>query len=156
MCRGGQTGGGGRPRTRTFCCGSICRQVPCTAAVARRTRRPVGLTRWALPAGEFFCQIDRRRRIVSDKHHSVSHSGGPAMAVPLTCPNVVTLTRLVLGELPPDEIANLQEHLALCPECLKNLNDLPTDDPLLQAMRTPPAAGPEEEAVERLMERLRC
>src|SRR5438105_4622709 len=78
------------------------------------------------------------------------------MAVPLTCPGVGTLQRLVLGQLPPEEIASLQEHLAHCPECLKNLNDLPTDDPLLQDLRTLPAAGPEEEAVERLMERLRC
>jgi WD40 repeat protein/serine/threonine protein kinase len=78
------------------------------------------------------------------------------MAVPLTCPDVVTLTRLALGQLPPDDIASLQEHLAQCPDCLKNLNDLPTDDLILQAMRSLPAAGPEEEAVERLMERLRC
>lgn len=78
------------------------------------------------------------------------------MAVPLTCPDVGTLERLVLGQLPPDEIASLQEHLAHCPHCLKCVNDLATDDPLLQAMKTPPAAGPEEAAVERLMERLRC
>src|SRR4051794_37717253 len=78
------------------------------------------------------------------------------MAAPLTCPDVAALERLVLGHLAPDEITSLQGHLAECPDCLETVGNLPTDDALLQAMRAPPAAaGPEEEAVERLVERLR-
>jgi WD40 repeat protein len=78
------------------------------------------------------------------------------MRTSLTCPDVAALKRLVLGLLDPDEITRLQEHLARCPDCLATVGDLPTDDPLLRAMQAPPAAaGPEDEAVDRLVERLR-
>src|SRR5439155_6435102 len=78
------------------------------------------------------------------------------MSSALTCPDTAALKKLVLGQLAPDEIASLQEHLSQCPTCLATVADLPTDDPLLHAMQAAPAtAGPEEEAIERLIERLR-
>src|SRR5207248_8404926 len=56
----------------------------------------------------------------------------------------------------PDEIARVQEHLACCPACLTTIDDLPTDDPLVEAVQAQRKnSGPEEQAIERLVERLR-
>src|SRR5438132_1575650 len=78
------------------------------------------------------------------------------MVTPVTCPDVDALKQLVLGQLPAEEIAALQDRLTQWPNCLATGADLPTEDPLLQALRTPlMAASPEDEAVDRLMEKLR-
>src|SRR5207244_3815047 len=79
------------------------------------------------------------------------------MPTPLICPDVAELKQLVLGQLTPEQITSLQEHLAICPACLAIVGDLPADDPLLRALESKGRApGVEDELVELLIERLRA
>ncbi len=72
-----------------------------------------------------------------------------------TCPDIVELTRLFLGQLEVDEIAGLQIHLANCSQCLATINGLRNDDPLIWAIQSQSGiVGAEDEVVERLIERL--
>ncbi len=57
------------------------------------------------------------------------------MRTELPCPRRDELERLLLGDLPEEETAALEEHVADCPRCLETIRALQTEDALVVAVR---------------------
>src|SRR5208337_4309023 len=73
------------------------------------------------------------------------------------CPDVQQLQRLLLGRLPNDVRANLEEHVLHCRQCTALLPTVKADDTLVEALRAGArlALQPADRDVEALMSRLR-
>jgi eukaryotic-like serine/threonine-protein kinase len=57
------------------------------------------------------------------------------MSANLPCPGPVALERLLLGEMPAEEMAALERHVAACLRCLEVLRGLRAEDNLVEAVR---------------------
>ncbi len=78
------------------------------------------------------------------------------MTSDLACPDRDALERLLLGDIPAEEMAALEGHVAACPHCLEVVRDVTTEDALVLAVRAGGRAGdiPPEEADPTLIARL--
>src|ERR1700674_4246612 len=80
------------------------------------------------------------------------------MAEVYTCPEVLTLERLLVGNVSPQEAESLEEHLTLCERCQECLTRLEVSDPLVARLRGGGAIAvqlPRGEVLDALMRRLR-
>src|SRR5438105_15019954 len=58
------------------------------------------------------------------------------MAAISACPDRHDLERLLLGAMPDNEAAGLEEHVAHCGHCLDTVRGLKTEDDLVAALRS--------------------
>jgi WD40 repeat protein len=79
------------------------------------------------------------------------------MAPVVSCPDVQSWRRLLLGHLPEDEAKNLERHLEECGACLQIVREVHVDDTLADALRswTPVVERDEPETVQELIQRLK-
>jgi len=80
------------------------------------------------------------------------------MPVLTSCPELVHLERLALGQIPEPEADVLEEHVARCARCAEAVTRLTAADTLIAAIqaRTPAVAEPDRELVQDLIGRVKA